>query len=218
MDPGENQQRDGGSGCRCLCQAARGGDGGPFGPRALPGLGLPAGCRAGAKLGRTSETSLWKYPAGWKVVEVPGRGGPWCARGRFLQGLRRAEDGAGGQKETAPASGIRSLEGGKEGRKTCPTTALRAMEPAPLLLLLSSLWGCSGECRGVRTILISYPPKLPALPAVAPRANTALGSCHTERRQPPRPTCVAVRRSPCSLPPGLGLLPRCQHSSDAGEG
>lgn len=77
--------------------------------------------------------------------------------------------------------------------------ALQAMEPAPLLLLLSSLWGCSGECRGVRTIPIPYSPKLPALPAVAPRANTALGSCRTERRQPPRPTCVAVRRSPSRL-------------------
>lgn len=128
---------------------------GPFGSGAFPGLGelLPwpsAGCCARAELGRKSETSLWKYPLGWKLWSSWER----CSCGRFLQGLRRAEVGAGGQKETAPASGTCSLEGRKEGRKegeTSPAAAVRVMERAPVLLLLSSLWGCSGKCHGTKS-------------------------------------------------------------------
>lgn len=69
----------------------------------------------------------------------------WCSRGRFLQSLRRAEDGAGGQREIAPTRGVRSLEGGKEGKP-----ALAAALPCRWLcgrwsrLLSSSSSACCG--------------------------------------------------------------------------
>lgn len=84
---------------------------GPFGTGAFPGLEGPPAWPS--ELGRKSETSLWKYPLRWKLWRCWGRG----SRGRFLQGLRRAEVGAGGQKETAPGSGTRGPDGGKEGKK-----------------------------------------------------------------------------------------------------
>lgn len=92
---------------------------GPFGPRDLPGLGLLAQPSA-AELGVVQELNLeenQKPPSGnTPLAGKSWRPQGWCLRGRFLESLRRAEDGAGGQKETAPAGGVRSLEGEKEGK------------------------------------------------------------------------------------------------------
>lgn len=101
---------------------------GPFGPRALPDLGLPAQPSA-AKLGVVQELNLeenQKPPSGnTPQAGKSRRPRGQCSWGRFLQSLRRAEDRAGDQKETAAAGCVRSLEGGKEGKPALAATLPR---------------------------------------------------------------------------------------------
>lgn len=120
------------SGHRRLPEAAGGCD-----AAGAPQVSWARGCRAGWELNFEQNE---KPP-----LEIP----RWReGRGRFLQGFKKGW-GRGWQPEGDSPSRQHLLPDEREGRKTsaCCCLAPRAMEAAPLLLL-SALWGCSGECPG----------------------------------------------------------------------
>lgn len=144
---------------------------GPFGP----GAPWAWGCHSAlaAALGVVQELNLEENqePPFGNTPRAGRSRGPGGLRGRVLQSLRRAEDGAGGQTDTGAV-----FAPWKEGKKeNQPMAPCPAMEPAPLLLLLLvSPWGCSGECWGAESRPHPQPPchlrlfALPGVPSLLP--------------------------------------------------
>lgn len=119
----------------------------------------------------------------------------WCSRGRFLQSLRRAEDGAGGQKETAPASGVHSLEGGKEGKPALAAALPRCWLCGRWSRLLSS---SSSACCGAAVVSAMAAATHPGpLTRRAAGCSLCFAAWHRGPTRPQGLTAVEHRQMPC---------------------